>query len=203
VLVWKNAAQRALHLLDGEALPLTLDDEVAVEVKLNRPAYPYLIWINTEGEAQPIYPWTAGKWDEPPAEEKPVDRLRRPSDQRDFWRLQQHFPGGGAVGMSIVLIKPRPGMETLLLLVREGPWPAGVDLRALLTGLPQPALQNSQAAVWFEDWEVVQGGPERGLNLFDVRRHEDPVLQTQRLLRERLGQYCSYSRAVSFANPNQ
>jgi serine/threonine-protein kinase len=31
-------------------------------------------------------------------------------------------------------------------------------------------------------------------------RHEDPVLETQRLLRERLGRYCSYSRAVSFAN---
>jgi hypothetical protein len=91
-------------------------------------------------------------------------------------------------------------METLLLLVREEPWPAGVDLRGLLTGLPKPAMQNSLSAVWFEDWEVVQGEQKREPNFFDVRRHEDPVLQTQRLLRERLGRYCAYSRAVSFAN---
>jgi serine/threonine protein kinase len=202
VLVWKKTKEvdRVFRLRDDEVLPLTLEDRVAVEVELNRPAYLYVIWINTEGKAQPIYPWTSGEWDEGPAEEKPMDRLRRPSDRDNFWGLQQHSPGGGAVGVPIVLIKPRPGMETLLLLVREESWPAGVDLRGLLTGLPKPAMQNSLAAVWFEDWEVVQGEPKREPNFFDVRRREDPVLQTQRLLRERLGRYCSYTRAVSFAN---
>jgi hypothetical protein len=200
VLVWKQDVQRALRLLDGDVLPLSLADEVAVEVELNRPAYLYVIWINTEGKAQPIYPWRSGKWDELPAEEKPVDRLRRPSDLRAFWGLQQHSPGGGAIGVPIVLSKPRPGMETLLLLVREGPWPADVDLRGLLSGLPKPAMQGALAAVCFEDWQVVQGEPRREPNFFDVRRREDPVLETQRLLRERLGRYCSYSRAVSFAN---
>jgi serine/threonine protein kinase len=186
VLVWKKDAKRALHLLDGDVLPLSLDDEVAVEVELNRPAYPYVIWINTEGEALPIYPWKPGIWGERPAGEGPLERLRRP-DAPIFWGLK----------------KGRPGMETLLLLVREEPWPADVDLRGLLAGLPKQAMQNSLAAVWFEDWQVVQGEPKREPNFFDVRRHEDPVLQTQRLLRERLGRYCSYSRAVSFANPGQ
>jgi serine/threonine protein kinase len=183
MLVWKKDAKRALRLLDGDVLPLAPEDEVAVEVELNRPAYPYVIWINTEGEAQPIYPWRRGKWDERPTEERSLERLRRP-EPPIFWGLK----------------KGRPGMETLLLLVREEPWPAGVDLRGLLTGLPKPEMQSSQAAVWFEDWEAVQGERNREPNFFDVRRHEDPVLQTQRLLRERLGRYCSYSRAVSFAN---
>jgi hypothetical protein len=54
--------------------------------------------------------------------------------------------------------------------------------------------------VWFEDWQVVHDEARREPNFFDERRHEDPVLATQRLLRERLGSLCSYSRAVSFAN---
>jgi serine/threonine protein kinase len=183
MLVWKKDVKRALRLRDDDVLPLTLNDEVAVEVELNRPAYPYVIWINTEGEALPIYPWGSGKWDQRPAEEGRLERLRRP-DAPIFWGMK----------------KGQPGMETLLLLVREEPWPVGADLRGLLTGLPKPVMQNPQAAVWFEDWEVVQGEPKREPNFFDVRRHEDPVLETQRLLRERLGRYCAYSRAVSFAN---
>jgi serine/threonine protein kinase len=183
VLVWKQDANRALCLRDDGVLPLSLDDEVAVEVELNRSAYPYVLWINAEGEAQPIYPWRRGQWDQRPAEERSLDQLRRP-DAPNFWRQK----------------KGKAGMETLLLLVREEPWPAAVDLRQLLAGLPKQTMQNPVAAVWFEDWQVVHGEPTREPNVFDERRHDDPVLQTQRLLRERLGSLCSYSRAVSFAN---
>jgi predicted Ser/Thr protein kinase len=185
VLVWKKTKEmdQVFRLRDDEVLPLTLEDKVAVEVELNRPAYPYVIWINTEGEALPVYPWDRGKWDERLAQETPLQQLRRP-DAPIFWGLKE----------------VRPGMETLLLLVREGPWPAGVDLRGLLAGLPKQTMQGPLAAVWFEDWQVVQGEPRREPNFFDVQRREDPVLETQRLLRERLGRYCSYSRAVSFAN---
>jgi serine/threonine protein kinase len=198
-LVWKKDVGRAFHLRDEEALPLTLEDEIAVEVELNRPAYLYVIWINPEGEALPIYPWKKGNWDQRPAEEKPLDRLRRP-DAPIFWGLKQNWSVGAAVGPPINLVKVLSGMETLLLLVREEPWPAGVDLRQLMAGLPKQAMQNPVAAVWFEDWQVVHGEPTREPNVFDERRHEDPVMKTQRLLRERLGSLCSYSRAVSFAN---
>jgi hypothetical protein len=58
-------------------------------------------------------------------------------------------------------------------------------------------------AVWFEDWRVVKDEPKRSPNFFDERRPGDPVLRTQRRLRERLGKYCAYSRAVSFANRGQ
>jgi hypothetical protein len=75
-----------------------------------------------------------------------------------------------------------------------------VDLRGLLTCLPTQTMQGPGAAVWFEDWQVVHGEATREPNFFDEHRHEDPVMETQRLLRERLGRYCSYSRAVSFAN---
>jgi serine/threonine protein kinase len=186
LLVWAKEQKRTLRLRDDAVLPLSLDDEVAVEVELNRPAYPYVIWINTEGEAQPIYPWKSGKWDERPAEERSLERLRRP-DPPLFWPMK----------------KGQPGMETMLLLVREEPWPTGVDLRGLLTGLPKQTMQHPQAAVWFEDWQVVHGEAKREPDFFDERRRGDPVLETQRLLWERLGRYCSYSRAVSFANQAQ
>jgi hypothetical protein len=174
---------QVFRLRDDEVLPLTVGDKVAVKVELKRPAYPYVIWINTEGKAEPIYPWKPGKWDGPPAGERPLDRLRRP-DAPIFWGLKQG----------------PPGMETLLLLVREEPWPSDVDLRGLLTGLPKQTMQSPVAVVWFEDWQVVHGEATREPNFFDEHRHDDPVLETQRLLRERLGRYCSYSRAVSFAN---
>jgi hypothetical protein len=75
-----------------------------------------------------------------------------------------------------------------------------VDVWALLAGLPPQTEQNAAAAVWFENGTVVKGEAGRDVNFFDEARREDPVLLTQQLLRERLGDHVSYSRAVSFAN---
>jgi len=174
---------RDLGLHDRQALPLTADSEVSVEVQLNRPAYLYVIWIDGKGEASPVYPWRPGHWEERPAAEA-IPRLRRPAEEGVYWPMK----------------KQQPGMETLLLLVRQTPWPADVDLEKLLTGLPEQRMQNAAAAVWFENWQVVKGEEKRAPAYFDERRRGDPVLGTQRLLQERLGKYCTYSRAVSFAN---
>jgi hypothetical protein len=61
-------------------------------------------------------------------------------------------------------------------------------------------MQNQHAVVWFQNGEVVRDDAERGPDFFDPERIDDPVLRTQRLLRERLGSRFSYTRAVSFAN---
>jgi serine/threonine protein kinase len=186
VRIWRPelGLSRDLGLHDNDALPLTADSEVSVAAELNRPAYLYVIWIDGKGEAAPVYPWKPGHWEQRLAEEQPISRLRRPADEHAFWSLK----------------KQQPGMETLLLLVRETPWPAEVDLEKVLAGLPEQKMQNAAAAVWFENWQVVKDEEKRGPQFFDERRREDPVLETQRLLQERLGQYCTYSRAVSFAN---
>jgi hypothetical protein len=187
VRVWQrkpfDRLRQDLRLRDSNALPLTPKDEIRVEVQLNRLGYLYLFWIDTQGKVIPIYPWRPGHWEERPPKEEPVARLSLPSDPNEYWPMQ---PG-------------ESGMETLLLLVRETPWPHE-DVRGLLSGLPRQTEQNLQAAVWFEDWQVVQNEPERSPNVFDPRREEDPVMQTQRLLRERLHEQCAYSRAVSFAS---
>jgi hypothetical protein len=197
VRVWKRAGHTGPdHFLPGRflgegVLPLQGGDEVRVEAQLNRPAYLYVVWIDSLGEPQPIYPWKTGPkvpkdqwWTLPPVEHK-VDRLSLPDTPGARWAMKREDPRG---------------METLLLLARATPWPRDVDLWVLLADLPPAEVQHPEAAVWFCNWQVVFDEPGRGPNLFDVQRPHDPVIQTQEILRRRLGQYCAYSRAVSFAN---
>src|SRR5262249_20248136 len=154
--------------LGPQVMPFNQDDEVRVEAELKRPAYLYVVWLDTAGEAVPIYPW--GKHWNWPVAERPVDRLSLPaSGQR--WPIK----AGG------------PGMETLLLLARETPWPRDVDWRTLLDGLPPPAMQDPSSVVWFRNWAVVHD-EDRGPNLFE-ERPGDPLLVTQAKLRERLQPY--------------
>src|SRR5262249_31289411 len=137
------------------------------------------------GQPLPVYPWTPGKWDWP-TEERKAAQLRLPDTPGNRWPISR-----GAAGM-----------ETLLLLARETTWPRDVDLRALLAGLPRPAMQQPESAVWFRNWDVVldKDEKERGANFFDERRPNDPVMRAQQILRERLQDKYDFSRAVSFAN---
>ncbi|HEV3255894.1 MAG TPA: protein kinase [Gemmataceae bacterium] len=186
VIVWEkgNTERQRLSLRDSGALPIKADDRVRIEARLNRPAYLYVLWIDADGKAAPVYPWKPGRWDEGPADEQPVDRLSLPKRINTGWRIK---PGTA-------------GMETLLLLAREDPLPAGTDLQKLLAGLSPQRMQNPQAVVWFENGEVVRDEPQRQLEFFDAERIDDPVLNTQHLLKAQLRGYFSYSRAVSFAN---
>jgi hypothetical protein len=164
-------------------LPLKVNDQVRVEVVLNRPLFVYLIWINSAGRALPVYPWQKQRWDQRPAEEHPVTRLSLPDTAPDDgWEMDEG----------------RPGMETLLLLGCDTELPRDVDLARLLADLPEQTMQHRDAAVWFENGEVVRDEENRAPKL-DPTRIDDPVLRTQRLLKEKLQPLCSYTRAVSFA----
>jgi hypothetical protein len=187
VLVWKKSEGKTFHLREEGVLPVELGDEIAIVAEVNRPAYLSVFWINPDGTVAPVYPWRPGHWEERPAEEAPITQLRRPQTATNFYPLK----------------KGKNGMETLVLLVREQPWPAGVDVRALLGELPPQTEQNAAAAVWFENGSVVKGEPGRDVHFFDESRRGDPLVRTQQLLRERLGEQVVYSRAVSFANRNR
>jgi hypothetical protein len=187
VWVWEqdNPDRQRVALTDPGAMPLQADDLVRVEARLNRPAFVYLVWIDTDGVPKPIYPWMPGKWTEFAELERPLTHVSLPQRADGFWSVQ----------------KGRPGMETLLLLGRETQLPPDVDLRELLTGLPISAIKNPRSLVWFDDWALVQGAGarERGPSFFEVDV-KDPILQTQALLKERLKPHFSVMRAVSFAN---
>src|SRR5262249_46535796 len=48
-------ARQGLRLHDRRALPLRPCDWIRIEAAVNRPAYLYLIWIDTDGRAAPLW----------------------------------------------------------------------------------------------------------------------------------------------------
>ncbi len=179
-----NPRRQNIFLDDPGAMPLRPGDEVSIEAELNRKAYVYVLWIDTDGKVQPVYPWQPGHWEERPAEERPVAKVRRPEALDEFYQVS----------------KGTPGMETLVLLARETPLPLDVDLVAELSPLPRPAAQELKATAWFENGVVVRNRRGRE-GMFDVKKRDDPVLTTQQRIKERLlGRHFDYVMAVSFAN---
>jgi hypothetical protein len=185
ILIYDPADRRRQNLFldDPGAMPLRPGDEFCIEAELNRPAYLYVLWIDTDGQVLPVYPWRPSHWEDRPAEERPVARLRRPEPLDEFYKVS----------------KGTPGMETLVLLARETPLPRDVDLRAELGELPRPAVQELRATAWFENGAPVRNRRGRE-GFFDVTRRQDPVLLTQQRIREKLKDPFSYMLAVSFAN---
>jgi serine/threonine protein kinase len=181
----KSNPQQALRLADPGALPLALGDEVRVEAELNRPAWVYIVWIDTTGKALPVYPWREGKRKSRPAREKPVKRLSLPEQAGEVWGID---PGP-------------PGLETLLLLARETPLPKDVDLEAALAGLRPEKMEDPRDMAWFENGLLVLDEERKGraANL-KSRPSRNPVVRINAALQERVGRYFSYTRAVTFAN---
>jgi hypothetical protein len=173
-----NPRRQGLLLHQPLALPLRPNDLMEIEAVLNRPAYLYLVYLDSKGEATPLFPWKNYDWKQRPAEER-----------RD--RLFQKGP-----------LDPGPsGIEALLLLARDEPLRDDEDLSGRLAGLPkQKGLPDRRARAWFENGELVRDEADRGaVRVGQGAAQDDPVRQTQALLRERLRPLFSYTRAVCFA----
>lgn len=185
VRIWEpgNPRRHGIRLNQLGALPLKAGDQVRIEGEVNRPAYLYVLWIDSTGKVWPVYPWLAGRWDRP-AQEQPIQRLSLPSQPDEGWPIE----AGPA------------GMNTLVMLARETPLSADVDLAGLLAGLPVQTAQHMQAALWFENGEVVRKEALRAPNFFNPQLIDDPVLRTLNILKQRLEPHFRYSRAVSFAD---
>jgi serine/threonine protein kinase len=184
VRVWNpNDPKRArLSLLDPTTLPLRTGDEIRVEAKTNRPAYLYVIWIDTDGVAKPVYPWKPGTWDAENGSQKAAEKLSLPGQIDGGWPIE-----GG------------PGMETLVLLGRDQPVPAGIAFKDLFAGLPMQRSQSQQLLVYLDQGDISRSRT-RGADFSKVMDLNDPVLTSQRLLAERFKPYFPLIRAVSFAN---
>jgi hypothetical protein len=117
--------------IDGPgALPVRPDDQVRVEVKLGRPAYSYLLLLSSQGVVTPLYPWN----EEEKLRIKDVD-APPPQLREEEWAGPRAADRGWAVDDT-------PGLETLLLLVREEPLPPSVKLRRLIGEVPKGRLRN-------------------------------------------------------------
>lgn len=187
VIVWAKSGQLVSRkrLSEPNALPLQFGDQIRIEAEVGPAAYIYLFWIDTEGKAEPVYPWQPGKWGTRPAEEKPVDRLSLPVDQTKGWTISGE----------------REGMETLILLARDTTLTmSDIELQALFSGLgPQRPVQNPKSAVWFENGMIVRSDAKRAPQFFTETDVNDPVLRLQAVLREKLQPLAACTSAVSFA----
>ena len=169
---------------DPAALPIHPGDQIRIQAQVNRPACLYLIWIDAQGHAEPVYPWSPGDWTRIAGPVEPKQSLSLPETPDRGWPMQ-----GG------------PGMETLLLLARETPLPPSVPLEELFAGLPAQTMQNDQSLVYLDRGLIlVDKATDRAPQFFREQQIDDPVLTTQRLLTERLAPYFDVIQAVSFAN---
>jgi serine/threonine protein kinase len=191
--------QRNLGLSDPGVLPLRHGtDFVRLEATMNRPAYLYLVWVDTEGHAGLVYPWDEENNRRLP-NERPVQHL--------FW------PSAEVGGL---LTDGPAGTSSLLLLAREEKLPEDTDIGKLFGELgPQKSMDRREAA-WFENGELLAQGevidgvrrhlpcnfpPDRGgVTARQTAVIDDPVLRLQELLRTRLKSQFRYSRGVCFAS---
>lgn len=187
VLVWNEpgSGRQALSLADSATLPLRPNDRIQIAVKLNRPAYIYVLAVDSQSQVFPVYPWRKGNWSERPAEETPTDELYLPESAKEFWPLQ-----------------PPYGAETFVLLAHGTPLPRDLDVPTLLAALPSQAITDPHRAIWFAHGKPLlkDVDPSRGFDFQNSRPIDDSLLQVQQRIEERLGARCQFSRAVTFAS---
>jgi hypothetical protein len=190
-----NDKQRTYLMLNSPGvLPLQPEkDHVQVVAHLNRPAYLYVVWIDTEGQAGWLYPWDE-KTKKRPSEEHPVSDFYWPAPTR-----AAELTGGPA------------GTETLVLLAREEKLPDDFDLLKVFADLPKQQSKFREEAAWFENGQLVRNDRMRSSIGFDLDRGkpdakktveiDDPVIRLQVLLRsEEMKRRFPYTRGVCFSN---
>lgn len=170
------------------ALPVRAGGIMSLQVQLSQPAYTYLIWLDTEGKAVPLYPWNP--------KELEIKDIRQQPPLRQAAKLVYSplFGGGWTFGS-------RGGMETVLLLARRTPLPEGTKLGSLLSPLP-PADQVSdpQAVAIYG----LDGGTQSVSSLLPKSAAQEAVPAeldaALRALLMRLGEHFELIRAVRFAH---
>jgi len=187
LLIWNkdDPSRRGLSVRDPQTLPLRANDQIRIQVELNRPAYLYVVWIDSRGKATPVYPWTPGHWEQRRENEKPSKGFSLP-----------------AVGDKGFPMEGPSGMEPLMLLARDEPLPDNVELRKYFTGLPPTHLSERRALIRFDQGKPIASAEDsqRAPDFSHPVQINDPVLPTQRLIQERVNQYFPLIRAVSVAS---
>jgi hypothetical protein len=182
ILVYRNGPDSPPLSLkkNSAAAPLLATDKIGVRVTANRPGYLYLIWIDSNGKAFPVFPWDPGDW------EKRVGT--EPAREID------DLPGA-----PWDLTGPE-GMETLVLLARDTPLtPAEeAEVKKRLAGLPKQSIGRVRTPVAFVDGEPrLLAGTDRGPNFSRPRSPDGPVFTTQRRIQEQLKPFFAHIEAIS------
>jgi len=124
-------AVEPLLVTDKGALPVRAGGIMSLQVQLSELAYCYLVWLDTQQQALPLYPWNT--------ETLEIRDLAQPPPLRQSARtIYSPLLGGGWT------FGDRGGMETVLLLARRTPLPKDTNLAALIKPLEhtEPAQPN-------------------------------------------------------------
>jgi hypothetical protein len=183
-----NPGRPNLRLDEPGVLPLKAGDRFWIEARLTRPAYLYLFWVGSDAKVSPVYPWQPGHWDARTAQERKRDRLVLPENTRQAWEI----PAG------------KPGIDTLLLLVREeSPLPRKDEetLARLLSGTRIATEILIKEAIWLENGrEITIDRHDRAIPSTKTRKSDDPVLAIRQLLRSKVEPLGDYQQAIVFPN---
>jgi hypothetical protein len=175
-----------LSLRDPDALPAREGYQFRIEARVEPAAYVYILAIDEEGKAMPLYPWQPGQWDTRPTEEQRVGNVSLPANEGFGWTITER----------------KEGMMALVMLARRTPLDVtDDDLQALFNGVAeQRPLPGRRAAVWFEDGREIRDEPDRQRTIdFAEKGLNNPVVRLQTLIRQKLQPHADYTRAVTFA----
>jgi hypothetical protein len=193
LLVWDRQKGCTIPVADNR-LPLHVGAELMLQVNLNRPAFVYLIWITSRGEAKPLYPWENFDWTTPLADKK-IKSLLLP-------------PPGPEGGRQCYPVDTGLGTETAALLARdEQLWPDFTPrLERLFKGLAKDFaklhLVDSRSPFPFQCASTATLMPS-AIRLGAPQPVNDPFLNLRQRLSETLGSRFSLIKGVCFANAGE
>jgi hypothetical protein len=178
------------------ALPVRNRERIHLEVLLNRAAYVYLVWIDSEGKSTPLYPWDAERsalgWNAPllaPDRRPAVDRLHCPAAVDEGFR-----------------VAGPDGLETALLLARTTPLEDPAALEAWIGRLPAAPLRDPREVAWLvlgpndRKTRPDRAPLHRSLVTGEVEKIDLPVFA---LLEDRLRPHFELLKAVRFAHASK
>ncbi|MCE9604418.1 MAG: protein kinase [Planctomycetia bacterium] len=184
VRVWSTAGntKRGISIADPNALPVRNGEQVHLEVSLNRAAYLYLVWIDSEGKVTRLD-------DVGPGGATPRSELHSPAKLDQGWEM---------VGA--------PGLETIVLLAAEQRPEDGLDLAKLIGTLPATGPAAGDGFVAFDIDRTRAAASSLDVVVTDatagtrgpgsIQTIDDPVIQSLERLRERF----DLVKAVRFAH---
>jgi tetratricopeptide (TPR) repeat protein len=184
--VWSGSAgKHGLRIGEHpQALPVRNGEMVHLEARLNQRAYVYLLWLDSQGNVDPLYPWERD-FRRLPSAQTPVEQVESPPEWNKGWAV---------VGPS--------GLETALLLARRSPLPADVDLTQVIGKLqPSPFRQPQEVAVFGFGRQLTAFGhiDQNRKPAAEAAKVDEPLLA----LVERLRRHFEMIRAVRFAHQGE
>jgi mRNA-degrading endonuclease YafQ of YafQ-DinJ toxin-antitoxin module len=160
---------------DVGSLPVRAGHSMQLQVIYNQKAHTYLLWVNSEGQVTPLYPWNMDDIEIKDADTVPpkclaTDILESPATIGKGW-----------------IFAKQPGLETVLLLGRKKPLEKNLKLGSLLgkmkTGKNQHP-QESAILVWDREKKSIQYAQNQNRPTEDSEKNDQELKEIMTRLAE-------------------